>query len=248
MNQFTSRRLAAVLPLVAPALIGALVTSSAHAVEITSTFSGGIHAGGGTTPGFMNYYVGYAVPSTPVERRNYFIFDLADVHEPVVSATLKLYLPGGPSLPLGYISSDPTEDYRLTGSTFHWTAFASAFGGMGSPAMLDAMFGTMGDGPIYGVTVLSVDDGGTDVEIELSAAAIATINASLGSHFLVTGRLTDLHPAVPGTPPAELAFAYTDIPHPLMPMPRLELVGVPAPASAMIGLLAAGSVSTRRRR
>ncbi len=47
-----------------PGLAGA---ASASGDEIFSTFSGGIHADGTTAPGFFNYYVGYSVPSTPVE-------------------------------------------------------------------------------------------------------------------------------------------------------------------------------------
>lgn len=225
--------------------------SRADTLELSSTFSGGIHAGGATAPGFMNYYVGYSVPSTPVERRNYFIFDLTGLHAGdglVVSATLKLFLPGGPSMPLGFISSEPTEDYRVSGSGFHWTAFASAFGGTATPPMLDAMFGTMGTGAAYGLTTISSDHGGTDVEIALSGAAIAAINASLGDHFLVTGRLPDIHPGTPGTPPSELVFAYTDIPHPLMPMPRLEVVRVPGPAGGIVIAAAGGWLCMRRKR
>lgn len=238
-------------------LLSALVLSAgaAHAdvtIEVESSFSGGIWDGGITAPGFMNYFVGYSFPSTPVERRNYFIFDLTTLTDPalfVTGARLKLFLPGGPSLPSGYVSSDPTETYRVSGSPAPWTAFYDAFTGAATPAMLTAMFGTMGAlGPTtYGVTVVSADDSGTDVVIELAPGAVADINAVLGAHFLITGRLTDLHPDAPGTPPSELVFAYTDIPHPLMPLPRLELDVVPAPAGLLTlapGLLLAG----RRRR
>lgn len=229
-------------------LIGlAVAAPAAGSVEIPSTFSGGIHADGSTTPGFFNYFVGYSVPSTPIERRNYFIFDLGGVTTPVASATLKLFLPGGPSMASGFISSEPTEDYRVSGSPFPWMAYADAFGGTAPTPLLGAMFGTMGVGPAYGLTTISVDDGGTDIEIDLSTAAILGINASLGSKFLVTGRLPDIHPAAPGAPPSELVFAYTDIPDPLIPFPRLELTFVPAPgACAPLGV--AGVLSIRRRR
>ncbi|GJQ29136.1 MAG: hypothetical protein HBSAPP03_10200 [Phycisphaerae bacterium] len=228
---------------------GAGVAKAGDTVEIESSFSGGIWSTGVTAPHFMNYFVGYSIPSTPVERRNYFLFSLADVSAEVTGARLKLFLPGGPSLPSGYVSSDPTETYRVSGSPAPWTAFYDAYSGTATPAMLSAMFGTMGAlGPTtYGLTVVSGDDSGTDIILELSPAAIADINAALGSMFVVTGRLTDLHLDAPGTPPSELVFAYTDIPHPLMPMPRLELDVVPAPAGVLTlatGLLLAG----RRRR
>jgi hypothetical protein len=230
-------------------LVGLAVAREATAtVEVSSTFSSGIYADGSTTPGFFNYYVGYSVPSTPIERRNYFIFDLDGVATPVASATLKLFLPGGPSLPSGFISSEATEDYRISGSAFPWTAFAEAFGGTATSPMLAAMFGTMGADAAYGLTTISGGDSGTDIEIELSAAAILDINASLGSKFLITGRLPDIHPATPGMPPSELVFAYTDIPHPFIPLPRLELTFVPAPGSAAALMAVCGMVSVRRRR
>ncbi len=229
------------------ALIGLAVVGPASADEISSVFSGGIHADGSTAPGFFNYYVGYSVPSTPIERRNYFIFDMAGVSTPVASAKLKLFLPGGPSMALGFISSEPTEDYRISGSAFPWTAFADAFSGAAPPPLLGAMFGTMGAGPAYGLTTISAADGGTDIVIDLSAAAILELNASLGSKFLITGRLPDIHPAAPGTPPSELVFAYTDIPTPLIPFPRLEYTFVPAPGT-IVPLAAIGCVGVARRR
>ncbi len=219
-------------------------------VEIESSFSGGIWEGGVTSPGLMNYFVGYSIPSTPVERRNYFLFNLADVTMPVTAARVKLFLPGGPGLPLGYVSSDPTEAYRISGSPFPWEAFYDAFHGTLGAGTLAAMFGTMGalGSTTYGMTVVSMDDGGTDVVIELSPTAITAINAALGSFFVVTGRLTDLHPEAPGMPPSELVFAYTDIPHPLIPMPRLELDLIPSPGGAGVLALAGFIACARRRR
>lgn len=232
--------------------IGVAAPRALASTEISSTFSSGIYEGGGTSPGFLNYYIGYSFPSSLSERRNYFIFDLTGVSGPVVSASLKLYLPGPPDLPLGFISSDPTEDYRISGSAFPWTAFAEAFGGTATPPMLSAMFGTMGTGPAYGLTTISAASGGADVIIDLSPEAIMDINAALASdpHFLITGRLPDIHPDMPGMPPSELVFAYTDIPHPLMPFPRLELVTVPAPGAwiPLAGLGAAALAPRGRRR
>ncbi|MBX3317044.1 MAG: hypothetical protein KF902_09315 [Phycisphaeraceae bacterium] len=208
--------------------------ANATPIEVSSSFSGGIYDGGLTTPGFFNYYVGYSFPSSPPERRNFFIFDLSDIDTPVTGARIKLFLPGGPTLPSGYISSDPVEFYRVSGSAFPWTAYVEAFGGTATGPMLSAMFSTMGgSASAYGVVGISIDDSGTDIIIELGGSAIADINAALGSAFLVTGRLTDIHPGAPGMPPSELVFAYTDIPHPLMPLPRLELDIIPAPHSIL---------------
>lgn len=70
----------------------------------------------------------------------------------------------------------------------------------------------------------------------------------LGSMFLVTGRLSDIHPAMPGMPPSELVFAYTDIPHPLMPLPRLELTLVSPSALRARRWWRSGLPPVRRRR
>ncbi len=217
-------------------------------VEIESTFSGGLYADGHHFPGFMNYYVGYAIPSSPIERRNYFVFDLTGVTGTVVSAKLKLYNPGDPDLfePCGYISPDPTEDYLLTGSPFPWTAFADAFSGAPiPPATISAMYGTLGTSMPFGVATISGDSCGSDVVIEFDGTGVAEVNDALGDHIAMGGRLTDLLPE-PGTPPAELAFAYTDIPNDFMPMPRLELEIVPEPGAALLLVLGAG-VARRRR-
>ncbi|MBL8964373.1 MAG: hypothetical protein KF787_13475 [Phycisphaeraceae bacterium] len=225
--------------------------SRAIIMEVSSTFSGGLYADGTNFSHFMNYYVGYAFPSSPPERRNYFIFDLSHVPGPILGGKLKLYLPGDSSIfePSGFVSSDPTEEYRISGSAFPWEAFSDAF--MGEPHMtpgvIAAMFGTMGSGPAYGLTVVSGDHSGSDVVIDLSTHAVDAMNAAIGSKFLITGRLTDLHPESPGMPPAELVFAYTDIPNEFMPMPRLMLHVVPSPGVASaVGI--AGVLFTARRR
>ncbi|MBX3410640.1 MAG: hypothetical protein KF859_12250 [Phycisphaeraceae bacterium] len=244
------RIVAAIIALNASVLVPA--QARADVVEIESSFSGGIWEGGITAPHFMNYFVGYSFPSTPVERRNYFIFSLTDVSDTVTGARLKLFLPGpteaAPFLPSGYVSSDPTETYRVSGSAAPWWAFYEAFTGTATPAMLTAMFDTMGaPSTEYGIVTVSPMAAGTDIVIELNAAAIGAINASLGSMFHITGRLTDIHPEAPGMPPSELLFAYTDIPHEFMAMPRLELDIIPTP-SAAVPLLAALALRPRRRR
>ncbi|MBX3362654.1 MAG: hypothetical protein KF705_14620 [Phycisphaeraceae bacterium] len=71
--------------------------------SVSSSFSGGIYDGGLTTPGFFNYYVGYSFPSSPPERRNFFIFDLSDIDAPVTGARIKLLLPAAIA-PIRYVA------------------------------------------------------------------------------------------------------------------------------------------------
>ncbi len=230
--------------------IAALAASPAFAdvLSIESTFSGGMHDDGSYAPGFMNYFVGYSIPSTPIERRNWFVFDLGDVSEPIISAALKLYLPGDPDHPgepCGYISPDATEDYLVTTSTFDWTAFADVFGAPAPPSVIAPMFDTLGTGMPFAVTTVSIDGCGADVVMEVTPEGLAALNAAAGDAIVVGGRLTELL-ATPGIPPSELVFAYTDIPSPLMPFPRLEVTTIPEPAS--IAVLTLGAALAVRRR
>lgn len=220
----------------------------ADVLSIESTFSGGMHDDGSYAPGLMNYFVGYSIPSTPIERRNWFVFDLGGVSEPITSAKLTLYLPGDPAHPgepCGYISPDATEDYLVTTSTFHWTAFADAFAAPAPPPVIASMFDTLGTGMPFAVTTISADACGTDVVLDVTPEGLAALNAAAGDAIVVGGRLTDLL-ATPGTPPSELVFAYTDIPSPLMPFPRLEVTTVPEPGP--IAALAVGAALATRRR
>lgn len=219
-----------------------LLWTTAHVrgdvIEIDATIASGLFATGFASPHHMNYYIGYSIPSTPVERRNFFVFPIPSLDASIVSAKLKLYLPGPPSLPSGYISSEPTEEYRISGSPFPVDGFVGAF--MGSPAitppMISAMYGTLGGMPPFGLAVISGDLSGSDVVIDLTPEGIAALNASLGMPIVIGGRLTDIHPEMPGMPPSELVFAYTDVgAHPDIVMPRLELTTIPEPTSTFVG-------------
>lgn len=233
---------AAMVALSIPLLGSARV--QAGMVEIDAVIASGLYDGGVHFPHHMNYFVGYSIPSAPLERRNYFVFNLVDVDKPIVSAKLKLYLPGAPELPLGYISSEPTETYRISGTPIAAEVFLAAFMGDAAvtPGVVAAMFGTLGSMPPFGVTVVSADHGGSDVVIDFTAEGITALNAALGSLIVIGGRLTDIHPEAPSTTlPSELVFAYTDVgAHPDIVFPRLELVLVPE--SRTLILLASSSL------
>lgn len=234
----------------AAALAFCTAGASADLLTIESTFSGGLHADGSYSPGFMNYYVGYSIPSTPIERRNYFVFDLGDVSESIVSAKLKLYLPGDPAHPgepCGYISPTATEDYLVTSSAFPWTSFADASGMMLPPPMIAALYGTLGTGFPFALATISADACGSDVVMEITPEGLAALNGSLGDAIVMGGRLTDLMD-VPGMPPSELVFAYTDIPSPILPLPRLEIETIPEPTTGALLLLGAAAIGVRRGR
>ncbi|HRF59622.1 MAG TPA: PEP-CTERM sorting domain-containing protein [Fimbriimonadaceae bacterium] len=227
--------------------------SSAQAVEIEAYLTGVFFADGGVSnsPAFQNHAVGNTfVGSTPIaERRNFFLFDVSGASMPIVSATLKVYVPKfPPDGGFGYISPDPTEDYLVTSTPFSPDDIATP--GIPVP-VASAMWGTFGTGTPYGLTTASVDSMGTDLVIPMSAAALIKLNeARLGSgKWAATGRLTTLA----GHPPLtdQLLFSFTDPTGAVAPatvFPRLEYTMVPEPATLMAVGWGVFLVARRRRR
>ncbi len=233
-------------------LAAALSTAApSPGVEIESYLTGNFGADGtaSNSPEFQNHYVGNTfVGMTPTpERRNFFLFDVSGATDFIASAKLKVYVPifppdGGP----GYISPDPTEDYLVTSTPFSPEAIAMP---EIPPELGMLMWATFGTGMPYGLVSASIDSMGLDLAIDLSAAALATLNtARLGSgKWAATGRLTTLA----GHPPLtdQLLFSFTDptgLLAPPTPYPRLEYEVVPEPA----GLIAmfVGTLGLLRRR
>ncbi len=238
---------------IAAALLAlAVLVPMARAVEISSYLTGNFGADGtvSNSVGFQNHYVGNTfVASTPTpERRNFFLFSVAGVADPIVSAMLKVYVPKiPPDSGSGYISPDPTEDYLVTGTPF--TPDEIATPGI-PPGVGISMFGTFGSGTPYGLTTASIDSMGFDLVIDMSASAIASLNAArLGSgKWAATGRLTTLA----GHPPLtdQLLFSFTDptgLLASITPFPRLEYTVVPEPGAFVVWGLGLAALLRRRR-
>jgi hypothetical protein len=143
-------------------------------------------------PGSTNYIVGYDVP----EYRNFFVFDLSGVVQPIASATLDLYLPNTSGK--GYFSSHPSENFQLHDVVTSISNLTAGTGGL-------AAFNDLGSGVVYGNRSISDADEGTVVEILLNTSAVASMNANHGL-FAMGGSLTTLD-----HPPTfiEVAFAFT---------------------------------------
>jgi hypothetical protein len=244
---------AAVIALLVSFVLDGRRTNAADVIELDAVITSGFLDGGVHFPHHMNYFVGYSIPSAPIERRNYFVFNLADLEGPILSAKLKLWLPGGETMVSGYLSSDPHEEYRISGSPFPVTGFMDAFFGEPhiTPAMVEMMYDSLGAMPPYGMTLIGPDHSGTDIVIELTTEGIMALNGALGSLIVLGGRLTDLHIDDPDDDlPSELVFAYTEVGD-SVPMPRLELVVVPEPSTTWlfgVGLLVLAVVLGRKCR
>ena len=112
--------------------------------------------------------------------RNWFVFDLSGVTDPIVSATLRLFNPVR-----GFISADPTETYTLYDVT---TSIASlTTGGAG----LVSTYTDLGSGTQYGSKIVSAADNNTNVDIFLNANALTALNGASGL-FALGGAVTTL--------------------------------------------------------
>ncbi|HMO16335.1 MAG TPA: hypothetical protein PKD64_19625 [Pirellulaceae bacterium] len=196
----------------------------------------------------LNYNVGYytAPGFAPNQRRNFFLFNLAEIDEPIVAARLELYLPHS-----GYVSPDPSELYRITSSAAPPSVFLSAFLGDPSvtPAMLEAMYATLGTGTLFSEVDIHAFEEGHSIAMEFSMDGVLALNMSLGELFVTGGRLVDITPESPGIPPSELVFAHSNVGVHSVPMPKLILVtAVPEPSAGLLVIFAAAvlAISTRR--
>lgn len=229
------------------------------------TEAGGSAKGDSTLapPAKYNYSVGFELHYAtgalgpmlaPMLRKNYFVFDLAAISEPITSAKLLLWT--------GTLeTSDPSELYVLKESTDMpgvlglATALASGssisdFDSTSDPLVMAAatLYGKLADGPLaLGGTMLTSAMDDSFVEISFSPAALGWLSGFAGGKLLLAGVVPSVVP--PGLPQQPFGFTGPDIPGggPLTPM--LLVTTVPEPAAWL--LLAGGGallVAMRRRR
>lgn len=228
--------------------LGLATPVMADVTTISSSLVGGYNAFGGydNTLAFQNYFTGTTATGPQPDRRSFYIFSLpAMLPGPVVSASFIirnpwLPFPDGETGTPGYFSDDSFETFRVSDTPFPASAIASPHT---VPEAL-AIWATLGTGTLYGTADVTPAPGAlSDITITLSPAAIASINAHMGSFFVMGGQVATLD----GTSPDELIFGYSDIPSPHMVEPRLSLTFVPAPGTALVAF-AGGAMFLRRRR
>ena len=198
----------------------ASVAHAATVVEIESTQVGGFYDDGtaDNDPVFQNYFVGHTSLAGTLfpERRNFFIFDLsapslASLPGPILSAVLLL-----PASPAGYISMDPAEDYRLTGTPFDPMIIGDP---MATPMVKSDIFDSLGSDMAPDYAEFTVDEDSFpllgepagEFVIPLSPAAVFDLNMSIGSLFAMGGRMTthDFDEL------DEIIFAFSDVISPI---------------------------------
>jgi extracellular elastinolytic metalloproteinase len=151
-------------------------------IAITATDTGWINSQGehGAT---NNNYISGVVGS--VELRNYAVFAIPGSVPGIGSAELRYFNPAG-----GYVSSDATETF----SVFDVAATAAALDVNRTAGDVTgiALHNDLGTGTVFATQSVSAADDGTTVSVPLNAAAVAAINAAIGSTIAMGGAISSI--------------------------------------------------------
>jgi hypothetical protein len=177
-----------------------------------------------------NYIVGDNRGENPLgftDHRNYFVFDLAGVTQPIASAKLALFVPSTATRPgPGFDSSDPSENYELHDVV---TSLASLIGGTAGVAA----YTDLGSGVVYGSRAMTAADQESVIEINLNSVAISALDAATGL-IAIGGSLTTLD----GLANNEYVFGWSDYLPNVQDISELRLTLVPEPSAlAQFGVL-----------
>lgn len=210
--------------------------ANAQSVTIPSFNTGWYESGGAhgvsLSSDNLNYITGRYEGTV---HRNYAVFDVSALDQPVRSAVLALFNPsavdnGGD----GFGSSDASETYQIVDVETDLSSLIAGTAGV-------AAYEDLGDGAIYGEVAVSLVDNGTLVEIQLNASALAALNSSTGD-FAIGGFVATLSDRFDD----EHAFAWTndnasrDV--------ALIVNTIPEPSCVMLLTIAFGTTVCRRRK
>jgi hypothetical protein len=159
-------------------------TSRATIITINATDRGQYDDSGSHTPSNLNYVVGDDEDESYILHRNFFVFDLSGVTQPIVSAQLSLYNPYIDEFNTGYDSTDATETYAVYDVSTGIASLTDGTAGVGA-------YTDLGSGTSYGSYVASAADNGTFVTFSLNAAGLSALNSATGL-FAIGGALTTL--------------------------------------------------------
>jgi hypothetical protein len=176
-------------------------------------------------PSNTNFIVGHDDVSN-TEYRDFFVFDLSTIHEPIASATFQADVTDfGVAITVGTVGT-----WTLYDVTTSITALRNA-------STLSTTFADLGTGQVFGVLKFTRDDRGHTVTVDLNSTAIASMNASGGALWAFGGRVDDLGNG------ADILFNGSE---PSNSKPRMFING-PEPSGFVMALLGCGAVGSVRR-
>ncbi len=243
-------------------LVSAVASPPAGAADVTldALDSGFVTEAGGSSkydglllaPATFNYSAGFELHyvdggtggpggTAPMLRKNYFVFDLSGITDPVVGAALLLFNPIG-----GYESSEATETFVLAGSgsptiLVDLATMAELAPPLDPSAVTLAMgiYGsvsdTLGALPDFGMVTMSMADDGTTVTVPLSSEGLAYLNAGLGGLVVFGGEVSSV------TPPLPIPQAVFGLTEPTFTSPKAMIMITTAdPPPALVPALSEG--------
>jgi hypothetical protein len=152
---------------------------------ISATDVGWYHSTGHSRGSSLNnYLVGDSDENVSVNVRNFVVFDLSILTQPIQNATVHFF---NGAEPPGYLSPDPSETYALFDVTTDLGVLVAGTGGV-------TAYDDLGGGAFFGSVEVSAADNGQFVEVDLNADGIAALNSANGL-FAFGGDLTTIsHP------------------------------------------------------
>lgn len=259
--------------------------SFADVISVFASDSGFVTVAGGSSKGdgtivpmaTNNYSVGRELhygagflfsPLVPMDRKNYFVFDLTAVSGTIVGAKMTMFagpdigppFPGGSH---GYESLDPFEIYEVSGTSDFAGSLAdivalktgntmgpSGFDDPGDPLIgtAAALYTKLAVGPLMATYTLTPADDGTIIEMIFTPAGLAYLNSTVGGMTILGGKLPTAIP--PATPQSVFGFTGPTLPGAGPGIPKLELLTIPEPGFGcgleIFVLLAAGRTNRKR--
>jgi hypothetical protein len=181
-------------------LVTLLASSRASALDVSYTDRGWYSPTGFHNPNNVSYIAGDTRGAGCItcvsDARNFFVFDLASVTQPIAAAKLAILVPSQPGP--GYVSADLSENYELHDVVTPIAALRDGTGGV-------AAYSDLGGGAVYGSRAITAADVGNVVEITLNASAVSALDAATGL-VGIGGSITTLDAAAND----ENAFAWTN--------------------------------------
>ncbi len=176
-----------------------------------------------------NYIAGNS--STVRTVRNFFVFDLPNTSDAILSAELRLLNPFD-----GFTSPSPSETYELYDVS---TSIVNLIaGGTG----LTLTYLDLGAGTAYGNTVATAATNGTTISIALNASFIAAAQSVNGGLIALGGAVTTLDA---NSSTVERVFGFTGG---NLASTQLVITTIPEPTSFGLVCLGIGSLLVRRMR